>query len=250
MTQLKGKTVVITGAAQGIGAALAKGLADAGANIVVSDIIDGEACAASIRKTGGAAIFVQADITDDSSVNSLVKDAQAQFGSVNALVNNAALFGKLLPTAFENIDIDAWDHVMKVNVRGVWQTIRAVTPAIPTEGGSIINIASNRAFHGYPNMLHYDASKGAIVAMTKALASELGKHNIRVNAVCPGFTVTDNVLAKPGFEERHQPIVNARAIKRSQIPDDLVGAIVFLASDASAFMTGQSLVVDGGGVMR
>lgn len=251
MAVLEGKVAIITGAAQGIGARLATGLAKAGASVAISDVSDGEACATAIRNGGGDAMFTQADVTDEASVETLMATVEERFGGVDVLVNNAALFGNLPPTDFEAISSDLWDQVMRVNVRGVWQAIKAVTPIMTARGGgSIINIASNRAFHGYPKMLHYDASKGAVLAMTKALAKELGDRQIRVNAVCPGLTLSESVQAKDGIDERNEAIINNRALKRAQLPEDIVGAIVFLASDLSSFVTGQSLAVDGGSTMR
>jgi 3-oxoacyl-[acyl-carrier protein] reductase len=150
-----------------------------------------------------------------------------------------------------DLSTEEWDRVMRVNVRGVWQCAKAVIPAMDRRGGgAIVNVATNRAFKGFPNLLHYDASKGAVLAMTKAMATELGPKNIRVNAVAPGMTLSENLLAKAGIEEREKAVVAGRALQRSQQPEDLIGAVCFLASGLSGFVTGQSLIVDGGGIMQ
>ncbi|MEM9878346.1 MAG: glucose 1-dehydrogenase [Pseudomonadota bacterium] len=248
---LQGKTAIVTGAAQGIGRRLASGLAAAGAKVFVCDILAGDACVSSIREAGGEAHFAKIDITDEAQQAALAEHVRDVFGGLDILVNNAALFGKLPLAAYDEIDIDLWDQVMRVNVRGLWQTVKSVAPLmIERGGGSIVNIATNRVFKGFPNMLHYDASKGAVVAMTKALAVELGEHNIRVNAICPGLTLSENILQKEGAKDRSIAIAQQRAIKRESMPEDMIGATTFLASDLSAFITGQSLVVDGGGIMH
>lgn len=247
---LEHKAVIVTGAAQGIGAELATGLAREGASVGLADVLDAEPVAQSIREGGGAATACHVDITDDASLARLVETVTEAFGGVDVLVNNAALFGKLKNTDLESLDGDEWDGVMRVNVRGVWQSVKAVVPAMVARGGgSIVNISTNRIYRGYPNLLHYDASKGAVAAMTKAMATELGEKNIRVNAVAPGLTMSENVQAKEGVAERNKLVVRGRALKRTQQPEDLVGAVTFFASDLSAFVSGQSLIVDGGGVM-
>ncbi|MEQ8514380.1 MAG: SDR family oxidoreductase [Chromatocurvus sp.] len=248
---LDGRIAIVTGAAQGIGAELAQGLALAGASVVVTDIGDCAAVAAGIEAAGGQALAVQADVTDDQSLANLVEATCSRFGGLDILVNNAALFGELQLTLMEDIDLEVWDAVMRVNVRGVWQACRAVLPELRRRGGGkILNIASNRVFSGYPGMLHYDASKGAVVAMTRAMAKELGDDGICVNAIAPGLTMSANVLAKDGILDRKGIIAAARAIKRDQEPRDLVGAAVFLSSEQSDFISGQTLVVDGGGILR
>lgn len=250
MASLTGKTAIVTGAAQGIGAHLAAGLASEEANVVIVDILDGKDVAERIRAEGGSAIACVADITDDDSLASVLEETEQSFGAVDVLVNNAALFGTLTLSPLEEIDYDEWDRVMRVNARGVLQCVKAVLPGMEKQGGgSIINISTNRIYKGFPELLHYDASKGAVAAMTKSMAVELGDRNIRVNAIAPGLTMTENVLAKEGIQERVERVINARALKRSQQPDDLVGAVLFFASDASSFISGQSLIVDGGGIV-
>ncbi|MEM1261654.1 MAG: glucose 1-dehydrogenase [Pseudomonadota bacterium] len=248
---LAGRVAIVTGAAQGIGAELAVGLAAAGAEVVVADVADGAAVVKRIEAAGGRALAHVTDITDDTSLAATVALAEREFGGVDLLVNNAAVFGGLKPTPLLELDSDEWDQVMCVNVRGVWQAVKAVVPAMQARGGGcIVNISTNRIYRGYPNMLHYDASKGAVTAMTKSMAVELGPYGIRVNAVAPGLTLSENVQRKEGIEERNTAVVNARVLQRSQVPEDLVGAVLFFASDQAAFISGQSLIVDGGGIMR
>jgi NAD(P)-dependent dehydrogenase (short-subunit alcohol dehydrogenase family) len=248
---LSGKVALVTGSAQGIGARLAAGLAAQGAAVAIADVIEGEASARAIAESGGRAIAGKVDICDDAALADFVARMEAELGGVDILVNNAALFGTLPPTPMMELEMDEWDRVMRVNVRGVWQCAKAVIPAMDRRGGgAIVNIATNRVFRGFPNLLHYDASKGAVLAMTKAMAAELGQRNIRVNAVAPGLTLSENVLAKDGIAEREKAVVAGRALRRSQQPEDLIGAVCFFASEASGFVTGQSLIVDGGGIMQ
>jgi NAD(P)-dependent dehydrogenase (short-subunit alcohol dehydrogenase family) len=248
---LAGKIALVTGGAQGIGARLAAGLAAEGAAVAILDILDGGAAARAVTEQGGRAIWGQVDICDDAALAGFVASIEAELGGLDILVNNAALFGTLPPTPMMEISNEEWDRVMRVNARGVWQCVKAVVPAMERRGGgAIVNVTTNRVFKGFANLLHYDASKGAVLAMTKALAAELGPRNIRVNAVAPGMTLSENLLAKEGIEEREKAIVAGRALQRSQQPEDLIGAVCFFASMASGFVTGQSLIVDGGGVMQ
>ncbi len=250
MGQLENKTVIVTGAAHGIGARLAEALAAEGGSVVVADVLDGAPVAERITAGGGKAIACATDVTDDDSLAQMVRATEEAFGGIDVLVNNAALFGKLLAAPFEQIDYDEWDVVMRVNARGVLQCSKAVLPSMEKRGGgSIVNISTNRIYKGFPNLLHYDASKGAVAAMTKSMAVELGDRNIRVNAIAPGLTLSENVQAKDGIEGRNELVVEARALKRSQQPEDLVGAVLFFASDSSSFISGQSLIVDGGGIV-
>lgn len=247
---LTGKTALITGAAQGIGAEIAKGMAQTGASVVIADILDATPVAKQIQATGGRALACRTDITDDASLAQMIGAAAEIFGDIDILINNAALFGALRSRPLEKIDNEEWDRVMAVNVRGLWQCCKAVLPGMERRGGgSIINISTNRIFRGFPNLMHYDASKGAVLAMTKSMAVELGDRNIRVNAVCPGLTMSENVKAKEGIEDRNAFIVKTRALQRTQLPEDLVGAVLFFADERSGFISGQSLIVDGGGIM-
>lgn len=247
---LANKTVIVTGAAQGIGAELAVGLAAEGAGVVIADVLAGDGVVGHINSAGGRAISVVTDVTDDSSLLNMVVEARSAFGRVDVLVNNAALFGQLPLSRMEDLDYDDWDRVMRVNVRGVLQASRAVLPDMEGNGGgSIINISTNRIYKGFPNLLHYDASKGAVAAMTKSMAVELGDRNIRVNAIAPGLTMSSNIKSKEGIEGRNESVIKGRALQRSQEPRDLVGAVVFFASEASSFISGQTLIVDGGGIV-
>lgn len=245
--QLDGKIALITGAAQGIGARFAKALAQAGAIVAVSDVADCAAVADEIAATGGHALAVNCDVTSEASISDCLEAVVQQLGGIDILVNNAALFATLESRSLFEIDPGEWDRVMAVNVRGPWLMTRNCAPLMRQRGGgSIINIATNRVWLGLPEMLHYDASKGAVIAMTKSMATALGDDNIRVNAVCPGLTMSENVLQRPGIEERAPQIAARRPLKRIMQPEDIVGAVLFLAGDGSALITGQSLVVDGG----
>lgn len=248
---LDGKRIIVTGAAQGIGAALAQGFCDLGAKVLLSDIDDPEPAAERIRRAGGNALANRADITRLEDCEAMVAACEDAFGGVDGLVNNAALFS-VLPIAMQDeIDPDLWDKVMAVNVKGSWLTTRAVVPAMERAGGgSIVMIATNRIFHGFPGMLHYDASKGAVLAMTRSLIRELGPKNIRVNTVAPGLTMSEGVLARDGIQDRAQAIAAGRSLARDQQPEDLIGPCAFFLSDHAGFVTGQSMGVDGGGVIH
>ena len=190
------------------------------------------------------------DVTDMAACDAMVKATVDAFGGVDSLVNNAALFVDIPRRTFLDIDSEEWDKVMAVNVRGSFNCSKAVVPALRKRGaGSIVNISSSTALKGIPFTLHYVTSKGAIIAMTRAMARELGEENIRVNSLAPGLTMSEAVAAADNtFAPYNEASIRGRALKREQVPDDLVGAAIFLASDASAFMTGQTMVVDGGDV--
>jgi NAD(P)-dependent dehydrogenase (short-subunit alcohol dehydrogenase family) len=249
---LQGRVAIVTGAAQGIGAEYARVLAGEGAAVLVSDVADAQPLAQGLVAKGWRAKAVRADVTDPRSVADMVEAAIDAFGRIDILVNNAALFGTLTLKRFEEIDSTEWDRVMAVNVRGIFECTKAVVPHMRANRyGKIINIASGTVFKGTPMMLHYVTSKGAVVAMTRCLARELGDDGIRVNTLAPGLIMSDNVVSNPTWS---RPIIDAnvasRAIKREALPTDLAGALVFLASDASDFVTGQVLVVDGGSAMH
>lgn len=246
MCRLANKVAIVTGASQGIGAAYARGLAAAGARVVVSDIIDAAALAREINDAGGTALALCADVTDPDSVLSMVRAAIGKWGALDILVNNAALFGMLERKPARDIPSEEWDAVMRVNVRGTFECIKAALPHMQERrSGKIINITSGTILMGTPMLLHYVTSKGAIVAMTRALARELGEFNICVNCVAPGLTMSENVK-KTITPAKVQASVAVRSIKREQTPDDLVGTVLFLASPDSDFITGQMIVVDGG----
>lgn len=240
--------VIVTGGAMGIGSAIADRFARDGSAVVIADVSGASEAAAEISATGAAAIGVFCDISDPASCNEMAAEALKAFGQIDTLVNNAGLYSTLKLTEFTDISPEEWQRVLNVNVMGQAFVTAAVLPAMKAQGaGAIVNMSSGTPFKGVPYLLHYVASKGAINAMTKALAKELGADGIRVNGVAPGFTMSDGVKANPDQITKLQEISQkARVIARDQLPEDVVGAVAFLASKDSAFMTGQTLVVDGG----
>jgi NAD(P)-dependent dehydrogenase (short-subunit alcohol dehydrogenase family) len=248
MPSLDGKVGLVTGSSQGIGAALAIALAEAGARLVVSDVVDASATAQKIKDRGGQAVATIADVTDNKSLQALVATAEKSFGPVGILINNAGIFGILELKPFMQISEDEWDKVFRVNVRGTFQATKAVIPSMKRGGGgSVINISSGTVLRGAPMFLHYVSSKGAVFAMTRSMANELAADNIRVNSIIPGFTASESVIRHPNMMEKIRPhTLNARMIKRDMTPEDICGTAVFLASNASAFITGQAINVDGG----
>ena len=250
MGSLDGKVALVTGSSQGIGAALALALAAAGAKLVVSDVTDASDTARAIQDHGGEAVATTADVTDNASLAALVATAEQNFGPVGILINNAGVFGTLDLKPLTQITEDEWDMVFRVNARGVFQATKAVIPSMKRAGGgAIINISSGTILRGAPMLLHYVSSKGAVFAMTRSMATELAADNIRVNSIIVGFTASKSVLAHPMMMEKIRPhTLDARMIKRDMTPDDICGTAVFLASDASAFITGQAVNVDGGAV--
>lgn len=250
MNRVKDRIAIVTGAAQGIGAIYAKALAAEGAAVVVSDILDGTSVVEAIEAAGGRALYVKADVSDETSVQALVDRTVETFGKIDILVSNAAVYASLKMKPFTEIDVAEWDKVMAVNVRGAFLCARSVAPVMKANGyGRIVNIASGTVFKGTPNFLHYVTSKGAIVAMTRALARELGEHGICVNTLAPGLVLSEQVVANKEMRDAlTAPVLASRAIKRDQHSEDLIGPLLFLTSDDCAFMTGQAVVVDGGSV--
>ena len=243
-----GKVAIVTGGAMGIGQAIVQALLAEGASVVIADREGAVEAAQVLDSAGDSVIGVPCDVSSQSDTEAMASAALEAFGRIDVLVNNAGIYADLTMTPFEDLDIDEWRRVLEVNVIGQAMATRAVVPAMRRQGsGSIVNVSSGTPFKGVPFMLHYVASKGAVNAMTKALAKELGASDIRVNAVAPGFTLSDGVLANPHQLEKLQDISRrARVIQRDQHPDDIVGAVIFFASQDSAFVTGQTLVVDGG----
>jgi NAD(P)-dependent dehydrogenase (short-subunit alcohol dehydrogenase family) len=252
MARLSGVSAIVTGAAPGgIGAVYAKALAAEGAKLSLCDVEPVEATVAAIKETGGTAIGRLCDVTDPRSVAALVRATDEAFGGVQVLVNNAALFGKISQKPLMEIPSEEWDRVMAVNTRGPFECVKAVVPVMRRQNyGKIINIASGTVFKGTPNMLHYVSSKGAVVAMTRAMARELGELGIRVNAIAPGLTLSEVVKGRNDYGAMRSVNVQSRCLKREEEPDDLVGTVVFLASHDSDFMTGQTMLVDGGSAMH
>lgn len=242
------RTVIVTGAATGIGQAFALGCAQQGANVVAADMNPADETVAVIEKIGGNAIAVKVDVADDASTRAMAAAAMARFGRIDGLINNAAYFREVKLTEFEDIDPAVWERAFAVNVKGVWQCCKAVMPAMREQkSGSIVNIASVVAVAGQPGYLHYVGSKGAVLAMTKGLAKEVGKWGVRCNVIAPGFVITDATKNRP--VEWQQSFLKARAISREQKPDDLVGTALYLLSDLAGFVSGQTVVVDGGHIM-
>jgi NAD(P)-dependent dehydrogenase (short-subunit alcohol dehydrogenase family) len=251
MARLDGRVAILTGGAKGIGAHYAKILAAEGARLMIADIADGKELAEMLAREHGANSVASAvtDVSDEAAVKALVGKTMDRFGKIDILVNNAALFAPLTEQKVTEIDIALWDRVMAINVRGVFLMTKHVAPhMIAQKYGKIINISSGTVARGIPLMAHYVSSKGAVTAFTRAASRELGEFNICVNNLAPGFTLSDTVINEnPGhLEHSRQPSIARRALKRDEYPEDLLGALVFLASRDSDFITGQTIAVDGG----
>jgi NAD(P)-dependent dehydrogenase (short-subunit alcohol dehydrogenase family) len=247
MGRLEGKNIVITGGGQGLGRAFAERVAKEGARVVIAEI-DGalaEKTAQALRETGAEVQAYQTDISSAQSLENLAAALREKWGGLDGLVNNAAIASGVGGKRFDEIDEAAFDRVLGVNVKGTWLAIRALVPLMKERGkGKIVNLASDTALWGAPVLLHYVASKGAIIAMTRSLARELGEYNIAINSIAPGLTLTEATASvAPG---RHKLYVEGRAIQRPQVPEDITGAVVFLLSDDADFITGQLLPVNGG----
>ena len=249
---LKDRIVVVTGAGRGLGRAFAEACASEGATVVVADINAawGEETARALKALGNEALFLPVDLGEPKSIEAFATALAARFERIDGLVNNAALATGIGGKSFEEIDIETWDRVMRINVRGTWLMIKALAPLLrkSTLGGRIVNLASDTALWGAPLLLHYVSSKGAIISMTRSLARELGNDNIAVNAIAPGLVLGESTDYVP--EERHQLYVAGRAMQRPQYADDVVGAVTFLLGDGSGFVTGQVLPVNGGFVFN
>jgi NAD(P)-dependent dehydrogenase (short-subunit alcohol dehydrogenase family) len=237
---LAGKVAVVTGGAQGIGRAIADALAQAGASIVIADVQGAEEAASAYPDGVGLTV----DVTSEEDTARLGQECER----IDILVNNAGLYATLPMRPFLDIPVDEWRRVMDVNVLGMFLAARAAVPKMrEAGGGSIVNISSGTVFRGVPFLLHYVASKGAVVALTRALAKELGKDSIRVNCVAPGFTMTESVQAQPEVVKALREVsIAARTIQRDETPEDVAGAVAFLCGPEAGFITGQTLVIDGG----
>lgn len=241
---VEGKISVVTGASRGLGKAMAIGLAKAGANVIVTDVLDTTKTVNAIKKLSRESLGLKVDVTHKSDVEAMVKEVQEKFGKIDILVNNA---GILRAGNAEVLDKEDWDKVLQVNLTGQFLCAQAVgRQMIKQKSGSIINIASIAGLGGYASSVPYSASKAGIILMTKTLAVEWGKHNVRVNAICPGVfatNMTDSYLKDKQFKDMIQ---NKVPLGRHAKPDELVGTVVYLASKASEYMTGHALVIDGG----
>jgi NAD(P)-dependent dehydrogenase (short-subunit alcohol dehydrogenase family) len=249
--RLKDLVCIVTGGAAGLGRVYAKRFLAEGARVMIADIVDPTD---AVRELGAdqadRVAGVVTDVANAAATRAMADATLKRFGRVDVLVNNAAVFANLTPKAFDAIDEAEWDRVMAVNVKGIWNAVKAVVPVMKAQGGGrIVNIASAIAPKGTPYLLHYVTSKGAVITMTRALARELGEFGIGVNALAPGLTFSDSVLKNPaisGFQA--DAVRQSRAFKRDEVPEDLEGAAVFLASSDSAFMSGQTVIVDGGSI--
>jgi NAD(P)-dependent dehydrogenase (short-subunit alcohol dehydrogenase family) len=233
--RLEGKIAIVTGAAQGIGKAIADGLRAEGAEVVVADLN---------LQNGG----IRADVSNEADVQRMIEETVERHGRLDILVNNAGLYASLAMRPFTEIPLDEWRTVMDVNVASMFLTCRAAVPVMREQGGGkIVNISSGTPFRGVPFLLHYVTSKGAIVALTRALAKELGKDSIHVNCVAPGFTMSEGVQAHPEVVEKLRDVsIASRTLQRDEVPEDVVGAVVFLCTPEADFITGQTMVIDGG----
>jgi NAD(P)-dependent dehydrogenase (short-subunit alcohol dehydrogenase family) len=241
---LDGKVAIVTGAAQGIGRAIAEGLAAQGARIVVADLQGAEEAARAFPDGVGLTV----DVADEAATQQMAADTLERCGQIDILVNNAGLYASLAMRPFDQIPLDEWRRVMDVNVASMFLTGKAVVPHMRERGGGrIVNISSGTPFRGVPFLLHYVTGKGAIVAFTRALAKELGNDEILVNCVAPGFTLSQGVEEHPEVVQALREVsVSARTLKRDQVPEDVVGAVVFLCGPGATFITGQTMVIDGG----
>jgi NAD(P)-dependent dehydrogenase (short-subunit alcohol dehydrogenase family) len=243
--RLKDKVAIVTGAAQGIGAAYARGLAKEGAAVAVVDILDPNPTVKAIQDSGGKALPLKIDVSDEKQTQEMAKKTLDSFGRIDILINNAAVYGNIVRKPFEEITVEEWDKLYSVNVKGIFLCVKAVAPQMKTQqSGKIINATSSTFFKGNEDFLHYVSSKGAVVAMTRSLARELGEHNINVNAIAPGQTLSEANLKRGDKVDSNS--LRIRLLKKRLYPEDLVGTIIYLSSSDSDMMTGQVLLVDGG----
>ena len=250
--KLEGKVVVVTGAARGIGREYARYLAGLGARVVIADINDCAQTLELVRSEKGTAICTKLDVASAASAVQTARMALDAFGRIDALINNAALFGGLKGGRFDAISEAEWDAAMAVNVKGIWNCCKAVVPAMrQAGGGSIVNIASLAATYGMPYGLHYTTSKAAVIGLTRGLAREVGRDRIRVNALAPSAVITEGTREFFGdkLDRALDAIKTQQTIQRNLMPEDLAGTVLWLVSDASGFVTGQTIAVDGGTVM-
>src|SRR4051794_35537308 len=249
---VRDKVVAITGAARGLGQEFAASLAASGARVVIGDLNDCADTLDRVKQAGPEGVGVRLDVTDDGAARAMIEAGIQAFGRVDALINNAALYGALHGGRFDAIDEAEWDAAMAVNVKGIWNCCKAVVPAMRQGGGgSIVNIASLAATYGMPYGLHYTTSKAAVIGLTRGLARELGRDRIRVNALAPSAVITEGTREFFGgkLDRALDTIKTSQTIQRNLVPEDLSGTMLWLLSDASGFVTGQTIAVDGGTVM-
>ncbi len=246
--RLKGKVAIVTGGARGLGKAYALRFSEEGARVAVADVLDASRVAREIVEKGGDAIALHTDVSAEQSVNDMVAKTVERFGKIDILVNNAAIFADVLKSPFHEMPVEEWDRMMGINLRGTFLCCKAVYPQMKKQGkGKIINVSSGTFFSGNPYLIHYVTSKGGVIAFTRALARELGDNGICVNAVAPGFTISEAIRENPTFPEQTRKMVaSTRCFKRDEQSEDVTGTVLFLASDDSDFITGQTIVVDGG----
>ncbi len=249
---LTGKVALVTGGAQGIGAAFGRALAQAGAAVVLADITDAGAVVEDITSAGGQAMSAVLDVGRPESIAAVTEQVADRFGGLDILVNNAGIASALTAKPFLEITEAEWDQVMRVNLRGVFCCMKAAVPLMRARGeGAIVNIASATALKGVPGYMHYIASKGGVIAMTRGAARELGPDRIRVNAIAPGLIMTENLRNHASYRgEALEAATAGRALRREAVPEDVVGTLLYLVSPQSAFVTGQTVIVDGGFVMN
>ena len=248
--RLRDKVIIVTGGGLGIGRAYCLGTAAEGARVVVADIADPKPTVKEIEARGGQALGIECDVSREKDTQRLATETINRFGRIDVLVNNAAVYGTLKRRPFMEIPVEEWDRVMAVNLRGLFLCARAVFPTMKAQGkGKIINIASSTFFKGVPHYIHYTTSKGGVVGFTRSLARELGDFGIRVNAIAPGFTLSGE-NEKNISEEAKAANIRIRMLQRAEVPEDIVGTLVFLASDDSDFVTGQTIAVDGGSIVH
>ncbi len=250
--RLKGKVAIVTGAAQGLGGAYVIRLFEEGAKVVIADILDAKKVKGAIEERGGEVLTLPTNVSDEESTKEMAQKTIERFGRIDILINNAAISAGIKTKPFYEVSAKEWDEVMKVNLKGAFLCSKAVYPQMKKQRkGKIVNVSSGTFFKGIPLFIHYVTSKGGIVAFTRALARELGDDGICVNAIAPGYTITDVMREKPMFnQEFHRSVINSRCIKREEQPQDVTGTIVFLSSDESDFITGQTIIVDGGSVLH
>lgn len=248
MGRVEGRVAIVTGAAQGLGATYARALAAEGASVAIADLDSGASVVEEIRAAGGEALDVPTDVSDEAATKDMVARTVAAFGRLDVLINNAAIFTAVERKKFDEIPVAEWDRMHAVNVRGTWLCCKAAVPEMRKQSyGKIINIATSRIFQGVPYFLHYDSTKGAVMAITRSLCRELGDDGIRVNCIAPGSTMSENVRKRTNWMgSGHAAQMKNRMIKREELPEDLIGAVLFLASAESDFVTGQTLLIDGG----